>query len=140
LDLQYRIGSITKTLVAVGLMQLRDAGRLRLNDRLEDHLPGTPFGDRTLAQLLTHTAGLTAELPGSWWERSPGTDRDAMHAALTRDTVLDRPGRHFHYSNIAFAVLGEVLATHTGQRWDEAITERILQPLQMRRTTARPQR
>lgn len=139
LDLQYRIGSITKTFVAVGLMQLRDAGRLRLNDRLEDHLPGTPFGDRTLAQLLTHTAGITAELPGSWWERSPGADRDAMHAALTRDAVLDRPGRRFHYSNIAFAVLGEVLATHTGQRWDEAITERILQPLQMRRTTARPQ-
>lgn len=139
LDLQYRIASITKTFVAVALMQLRDAGQLRLTDSLAEHVPGTPFGDRTLAHLLTHTAGIAAEPPGSWWERSPGAEREALHAALARGTVLDRPGRGFHYSNIAFALLGDVITAVTGQTWDEVISQRILEPLQMRRTTTRPQ-
>lgn len=138
-DLQYRIGSITKTFVAVALMQLRDAGRLRLTDPLHTHLPGTPFGDRTLADLLTHTAGIAAEPPGPWWERSPGVDRETLHSALTEELVLDRPSRYVHYSNLAFGLLGEVLSRITGQAWDEVIATRILAPLGMRRTTTLPQ-
>lgn len=138
LDLQYRIGSITKSFIAVAVMQLRDAGALGLNDPLEEHVRGTPFGDRTIAQLLTHTAGLSAELPGPWWERSAGPDTSQLHAALADGTVLDRAGRHVHYSNIAFAVLGEVIARTAGRDWAEVVDEKILTPLQMSRTTALP--
>ncbi len=71
-DVQHRLGSITKTLTAVAVLRLRDAGRLGLDDPLEQHLPGTALGRATVAQLLSHTAGLSAESPGQWWERTPG--------------------------------------------------------------------
>lgn len=138
LDLQYRIGSITKTFVAVAVMRLRDDGRLRLTDPVDNHVPGTPFADRTVAELLTHTAGLSAELPGSWWERSPGPDRDGLHEAMGTGTVLDRQGRHVHYSNLGFAVLGQVVERLTGRGWAEVLTEEVLTPLGMGRTTALP--
>src|SRR4051812_44472102 len=69
---QYRLGSISKTVTAIVVMRLRDEGRLRLDDPLEQHLPGTPLGDRTLGQLLAHLAGASAESPGDWGERTPG--------------------------------------------------------------------
>lgn len=138
LHVQYRIGSITKTVVAVAVMRLRDAGRLRLTDPIGDHLPGTPFANRTIAELLTHTGGLSAELPGSWWERSPGPDRAGLHEAMRTGTVLERPGRHVHYSNLGFAVLGELVERLTDRPWDEVVTDEILTPLDMTRTTALP--
>lgn len=135
LDLQYRLGSITKTFVAVAVLRLRDAGRLRLADPVDVHVRGTPFAARTVAELLTHTGGIAAEPPGSWWERSPGPDREALHAAMSPETVLDRAGRHVHYSNLGFAVLGELVERVTGRAWHEVVTEEILTPLGMRRTT-----
>ncbi|WP_435202903.1 serine hydrolase domain-containing protein [Janibacter sp. GS2] len=138
LDVQYRIGSITKTVVAVAVMRLRDAGRLRLGDPIGEHVPDTPFADRTIAELLTHTAGLSAEPPGPWWERSPGPDRDGLHEAMRTGAVLDRAGRHVHYSNLGFAVLGQLVERLTGRGWVEVVSEEVLAPLQMRRTTALP--
>ena len=70
-DTQYRMGSITKTFVAVAVMRLRDAGRLDLLDRFEDHVPGSQLGGATIAQLLSHGAGVQAETNGPWWERTP---------------------------------------------------------------------
>lgn len=138
LDVQYRIGSITKTVVAVVVLRLRDAGRLRLTDPIGDHVPGTPFAGRTIAELLTHTGGISAEPPGSWWERSPGPDRAGLHEAMRTGTVLERPGRHVHYSNLGFAVLGELVERLTDRAWHDVVTDEILTPLGMTRTTAAP--
>src|SRR3954471_3669272 len=71
-DVQYRLGSISKTVTAVLVMRLRDEGRLSLDEPLERHPPGTPLGDRTEGQLHSHLAGASAESPGGWWERVPG--------------------------------------------------------------------
>src|SRR3954462_3102299 len=71
-DVQYRIGAISKTVTAVAVMRLRDEGRLRLDDPLEQHLPGTPLGERTVGQLLSHLSGATSESPGGWGGRVPG--------------------------------------------------------------------
>src|SRR3954467_5767388 len=71
-DVQYRLGSISKTVTAVAVLRLRDEGRLDLDDPLDRHVPGTPVGDRTVGQLLAHLGGAAAESPGGWWERTPG--------------------------------------------------------------------
>lgn len=139
LDLQYRIGSITKTFIAVAVMRLRDAGRLDLNDPIDTHVPGTPFGTATVAQLLSHTGGVSAELPGSWWERSKGLDTAQLHTAWEHGAVVDRPGNAFHYSNLGFAVLGELVSRAAGRDWDAVVTDDILTPLGMTRTSALPQ-
>lgn len=137
-DVQYRLGSITKTVTAVGIMRLREEGRLSLDDRLEQHLPGTPFGSRTVGQLLAHVAGVRAESPTEWWERSPGLDFDELLSRTSPDDVPHDAGRRFHYSNLGYGVLGEVLARLRGRSWAEVVRDEVLLPLGMTRTTTRP--
>lgn len=138
-DVQYRLGSITKSLTAVAVMQLRDAGLLDLDDHLEQHLSGTPFGDRTVGQLLAHGAGLRSESPGAWWERVPGAPWPEFAASLTADEVPHGAGRRFHYSNLGYGVLGELIAVLRGRSWAEVIQDDVLAPLGMTRTTTRPE-
>ena len=135
-DVQYRLGSISKTVTAVVVLRLRDEGRLHLDDHLEEHLPGTPLGDRTIGQLLSHLAGASAESPGGWWERTPGGSLDELGLG-ERDVVLGA-ARRFHYSNLGFGLLGEMVARMRGVSWDETVAREILRPLGMDRTTPRP--
>jgi CubicO group peptidase (beta-lactamase class C family) len=135
-DVQYRLGSISKTVTAVVVMRLRDEGRLGLDDPLERHLPGTPFGDRTVGQLLSHLAGASAESPGGWWERTPGGSLDEL--GLRRDDVVLGAARRFHYSNLGFGLLGELVARARGTSWDDAVAAEVLGPLGMTRTDPRP--
>jgi len=135
-DVQYRLGSISKTVTAVLVMRLRDEGRLSLDDPLERHLPGTPLGDRTVGQLLSHLAGASAESPGGWWERVPGGSLEDLGLG-DADVVLGA-ARRFHYSNLGFGVLGELAARMRGTSWDDAVRDEVLAPLGMTRTTPRP--
>jgi CubicO group peptidase (beta-lactamase class C family) len=135
-DVQYRLGSISKTVTAVAVMRLRDEGRLHLDDPLERHLPGTPLGDRTIGQLLSHLAGASAESPGGWWERTPGGSLDELPTSEA-DVVLGA-ARQFHYSNLGYGLLGELVAQARGTSWVDAVTAEVLAPLGMTRTTPRP--
>ena len=137
-DVQYRLGSITKTVTAVAVMRLREAGRLDLDDAVETHLPGTPFGNRTVGQLLAHVGGVRAESPTDWWERSPGLPFDELVAQSSPADVPHPAGRRFHYSNLGYGVLGELLARLHGRPWAEVVREQVLLPLGMTRTTPRP--
>jgi CubicO group peptidase (beta-lactamase class C family) len=142
LDTQYSIGSITKTFTAVLLLQLRDAGQLDLDDRLDRHLPGIAHGDVTLRRMLSHLSGLRREPPagpgGEIWETLQDPDRDEMLAGVARAGKVSEPGRRWHYSNLAFALLGEVVARGSGRPWEVTVRERLLEPLGMDRTTTEP--
>jgi CubicO group peptidase (beta-lactamase class C family) len=132
---QYRIGSITKTLTAVLVMQCRDDGLLTLDDPLGAHLPDAGYRDATVRELLSHTSGMQAEPAGPWWERSPGVPvPDLLAANDGRGRALE-PGRFFHYSNLGFALLGETVARLRGGSWWSLVQERLLRPLDMGRTT-----
>ncbi|MFF5056245.1 serine hydrolase domain-containing protein [Micromonospora sp. NPDC000663] len=135
LDLQYRIGSISKTMTATLIMQLRDAGRLTVDDPLEAHLPGTGVGTLTLRQLLGHASGMQREPEGEWWERTEGTDLDTLLAGVTADKIAYPPHAAYHYSNLAYGLLGGVLERLTGTPWIDLLDERILTPLGLHRTT-----
>jgi CubicO group peptidase (beta-lactamase class C family) len=137
-DRQYRLGSITKTMTAVLVLQQRDAGRLTLDDPLERHLPGTPVGELTLRQLLGHAGGLQREPDGRWWERTEGVELDSLLAGLTPDKIAFPPHHVYHYSNLAYGLLGGVLERVTGTPWAELLSDRLLAPLGMDRTTYHP--
>ncbi|MFE9258711.1 serine hydrolase domain-containing protein [Streptomyces sp. NPDC006879] len=137
-DVQYRIGSITKTFTAVLILRLRDEGLLSLEDALEKHLPGTGAGEVTIAQLLSHTAGLAAETPGEWWERSPGALRPELADVLGGEPFRHVPGRRFHYSNPGFTLLGSLVEAVRGCSWEQALRAEVLEPLGLRRTTVQP--
>jgi CubicO group peptidase (beta-lactamase class C family) len=135
-DVQYRLGSISKTVTAVLVMRLRDEGLLHLDDPLEKHLPGTPLGDRTVGQLLSHLAGASAESPGGWWERVPGGSLADLD--LGPEDVVLGAARRFHYSNLGFGLLGELVARLRGTSWEDAVATEVLAPLGMDRTSPRP--
>jgi CubicO group peptidase (beta-lactamase class C family) len=138
-DTQYRIGSITKTFVAVEVMRLRDEGAFALGDPVRSVLPDaadSSFAESTVAQLLSHTSGLPAETSGPWWERVEGGDWASLLAS--RPQLRFRPGARFHYSNVGYAVLGEIVARLRGAPWHEAVRTSLLVPLGMSRTTPRP--
>ncbi|WP_406387213.1 serine hydrolase domain-containing protein [Streptomyces sp. NBC_00211] len=138
-NVQYRIGSISKTFTAVVVMRLRDEGLLRLEDPLEQHLPGTGVGEVTIAQLLAHTGGLAAETPGEWWERTPGALRPELADVLGEEPYRFRPGRRHHYSNPGYTLLGSLVEAVRGKPWEEVLRAEVLEPLALDRTTAQPQ-
>ncbi|MEV5198009.1 serine hydrolase domain-containing protein [Streptomyces sp. NPDC053720] len=138
-DTQFRIGSLTKTFTAVLVLRLRDEGLLDLEDPLEKHLPGTGVGDVTIHQLLGHSAGLGAESPAPWWERTPGTLRPELADVLGEQTRMHSPGHRHHYSNPGYTLLGALVEKVRGASWAEVLRGEILEPLAMHRTGPQPQ-
>jgi CubicO group peptidase (beta-lactamase class C family) len=133
-DHQYRIASVTKTVTAVGLMQLRDEGKVDLDDPLDRHLTDAAQAP-TLRQLLSHLSGMQREVPGDVWETLEMPTREELLPRLAEADRPLAPGAYWHYSNLAFALLGEVVARVSGGTAEEYLTERVLGPLGMTRTT-----
>ncbi|WP_217197214.1 serine hydrolase domain-containing protein [Streptomyces buecherae] len=146
-DTQYRIGSITKSLVAVLVMRLRDEGLLDLADPIRAHLADRlaaegadpSVGDATIAQLLAHRSGLAAEAPGPWWERTPGDLRPELGDVFGEHPHRHPAGHTFHYSNPGYALLGALVQQLRGAPWDEVLRREVLVPLGMTRTSATPE-
>ncbi|MDQ0684954.1 CubicO group peptidase (beta-lactamase class C family) [Streptomyces achromogenes] len=137
-NVQYRIGSITKTFTAVLVLRLRDEGLLGLDDPLEKHLPGTGAGEATVAELLSHTAGLAAESPSPWWERTPGSLRPELADVLGDQGAPCAAGRRYHYSNVGYTLLGALVEKLRGVPWEEAVRCEVIEPLGLERTGVRP--
>jgi CubicO group peptidase (beta-lactamase class C family) len=133
-DHQYRIASITKTVTAVGIMRLRDEGRLSLDDRLDRHLGGAEH-DLTIRGLLSHLSGLQREVPGDVWETLEMPTREELLPRLAEAERLLAPGAYWHYSNLAYSLLGEVVARVSGRPAEEELSEQVLAPVGMSRTT-----
>ena len=137
---QYRVGSITKTMTAVAVLQLRDEGLLDLDDAIGRFVPESGYAALTVRSLLSHTSGMQSEPAGSWWERSPGVDFEALTAANDGSGAVADPGEYYHYSNLGFALLGEAVARLRGASWWEVVRDRLLGPLGMTRTSYHPRR
>jgi CubicO group peptidase (beta-lactamase class C family) len=138
LDTQYRIGSITKTFTSTAVMQLRDAGLVDLDDRLDEHLAELPSRSPTIRRLLAHVSGYQREVGEMWVTGEVPTIEDVLAAVETYEVVLPEARAH-HYSNLAYAFLGELVARRSGMRYEAYVDERILAPLRLVRTTWQPQ-
>jgi len=134
-DLQFRLGSITKSLTAALMLGLRDEGRLDLDDPVAVHLPGCDLPGVRVRELLGHASGMQREPDGLWWERHPVGSLPDLLAGVTAAKLAFGRYQRFHYSNLAYGLLGGVVAGLTGQSWSEAVTTRLLKPLGMDRTS-----
>jgi len=120
-------------------MQLRDEGAVALSDPLGKFLPGIAYADRTLESLLSHSSGMQSEPPGPWWERSPGVEFQELADAIDDSSAPFAPGETFHYTNLGYALLGEVVARLRDASWAECARTLVLEPLEMSRTTYSPE-
>jgi D-alanyl-D-alanine carboxypeptidase len=132
-DTLFEIGSIGKTFTAVAILQLVDEGRIDLHAPVDGYLPWftvpQPEGHSaiTIAQLLSHTAGIVAGIDG--------TPEAAFQVWSLRDLpTFSVPGERFHYSNVGYKALGLVLEAVEGRPYREVIRTRILEPLEMSAT------
>jgi len=132
-----RVASITKTFTATAIMQLRDDGRLGLDDELSTHIPefadvretGGRAQDVTLRRLLTHYSGLSAETSLLSWGAEEFPGRDAVIAALPSTEVVIPADSQWKYSNLAFGLLGEVVERLSGVPYVEYMRANVLGPL-----------
>ena len=142
-DTIYSICSISKLFTAVGVMQLRDEGRLRLDDPVADHLDWFNIENRhpdgeaiTVRGLLTHAAGLPRESDFPYWTDPdfPFPTREQIRRRLGEQATLYPAARYFQYSNLGLALAGEVIVAATEQPYDDYIRRQLLAPLGMANT------
>ena len=130
-DTTFQIGSIGKSMTALALMQLVQAGRLDLDAPLSTHLPWFAMPSRhgpiALKHMLSHTAGLPAGTDFTPAARYEGY-------ALREAEAAWEPGSRFHYSNTGYKLLGWLLEDVTGLPYGEVIRRRVLEPLGMAAT------
>jgi CubicO group peptidase (beta-lactamase class C family) len=129
----YRIGSITKTFTAVCILQLRDSLVLDLADPLRTHIPEAPAGP-TVGDALSHLSGLQREPTGEIWETLRPPSREELLGGLEDAERVLRPGEAWHYSNLAFGLLGEVVARRSDGGYEAALRSRVLDPLGLAHT------
>ncbi len=138
----FRIASMSKSFAAVAILQLRDEGRLALDDPAEKHVPELaglryPTADSpkiTIRHLLTHSEGFPEDNP--WGDQQLAVTDDEM-AAMMRSGIpfSTAPGTTYEYSNYGFAILGRIVANVSGMPYSRYLTERVLRPLGMNVTT-----
>ena len=122
----FQIGSISKSFVALIFLQLRDEGKADLNRPVLEYLPwlpvSMPYGPITAHHLLTHTSGL------------PDASGIFQSDPAARHVQGFAPGDHFHYSNLGFSILGELIQKLDGRLWYQALQARLLTPMGMTAT------
>jgi CubicO group peptidase (beta-lactamase class C family) len=137
-DTQYAVASITKTFTAAAMMQLRDEGKLDLDDALSRHLPDVAHSTPTLRRMLSHLSGLQREPPGEVWETLEFPGEEELLARLPEAEQVLGGGTAWHYSNLAYALLGHVVTHVSGRPFRDYVQERLLTPLGLGRTSWGP--
>ncbi len=139
-DTVFEIGSITKVLTALMLVDMAARGEVALDDPVAKYLPpsvtlherGRPI---TLLDLATYTSGLP-NMPGNigpnWWTNpNPFAEytTDKLYAFLTGYAPTYEPGAHYQYANLGFGLLGLALSRRAGTSYEELLIERVCNPL-----------
>lgn len=136
----YSICSISKLFTSIGVMQQRDAGKLRLDDAVSDVLPwydleqAYPGGPPVRVEgILTHSSGLPRESAQPYWTgpEFPFPTREEIIDGLSDQETLYPGERYFQYSNLGMALAGQIVEEASGMTYDDYIRAEILDPLGM---------
>jgi len=141
----FRIASITKTFTCTAIMQLRDQGKLRIDDPVSKYLPWFKYKNRfpqgpevTLRMVMTHTSGLPGESAFPYWTDHKFPTREQIVEALKNQESIFEADTRFRYSNLALAILGEVVASVSGEAYDRYIQKHMFDPLGMNSSSVFP--
>lgn len=135
---KFRMASHTKLFTATAIMQLRDAGKLRLDDPVSKHLPWfrvKPANEDdppiTIEHLLTHSSGLPREAAAEYWTTFEFPSAEEVRKLVNTQTAAYAPETRWKYSNLAFALAGMIVEKLSGESWAEYVRRHILDPLEM---------
>jgi CubicO group peptidase (beta-lactamase class C family) len=134
---KFRIASNSKLFTAIAIMQLREEGKLRLDDPVVKYLPwfkAKPAGDDdgavTIEQLLSHSSGLQREAGDHWVSFDFPTSQQLQRLYAERQAAF-APAVRWKYSNLGFAVAGMIVEKVSGEKWADYVNQNIFKPLGM---------
>ena len=134
---KFRMASHSKLFTATAIMQLREQGKLRLDDPVSQHLswftvkPADPDDPPiTIEELLTHSSGLQREA-GAHWTTFNFPTSDELRALMANRQAAYSPETRWKYSNLAYSVAGMVIEAVSGRKWADYVQQHIYQPLGM---------
>ena len=134
---QFRMASHSKLFTATSIMQLREQGKLRLDDPVSKHLAwftlkpaGDDDGEVTIEQLLTHASGLPREA-GDHWSTNEFPTGVEVKALMSNRQAAFAPATRWKYSNLAYTIAGMVVEAVSGERWADYVQRHIYGPLGM---------
>lgn len=137
-DDQFQLGSLTKQFTAAAILTLSEKGKLSLEDSLEKYIPGVKRRQRriTIAQLLSHTAGLNdyfayRKITRNW--HNPASVKDVIKA-VQRVSSFSAPGEAHRYSNVGYLYLGRIIEIVSGKSYAAYLEEKFFIPLKLTNT------
>lgn len=143
----YRIASISKVFTATALLQLRDGGKLQLDDPVSKYLPWFRLQNKypdspviTIRHLITHTSGMPRELSATYWNDMSFPNREEMVRMLEKEEPIFPSETEYKYSNLALGIAGEVVEKASGEPYPQYVDRHILTPLGMTSTRVLPAR
>ncbi|WP_281256812.1 serine hydrolase domain-containing protein [Blastococcus aggregatus] len=138
----FHVASHSKTFTATAVLQLVEAGRMRLDDPIGSHVPeleaaGSPIARATVRELLGHQSGVTRDgAHADFWQLEtsfPGRERLIAEAG---NGVVHGRNEHFKYSNVGYGLIGLAIEAVTGEPFAEHVQHAVLGPLGLTRTGA----
>jgi len=127
--------SMSKTITAVAVLQLVEAGKVGLDDPAQQYVDSFPYGQSvTVRQLIAHTSGIPNPIPLRWVH--PAADHESFDEKATLEAILRKhprlsfePGTKYGYSNIGYWLLGRIVERTSGEPFPAYVREHILRPL-----------
>ncbi len=137
LDTRFRMASHSKLFTATAIMQLREQGKLRLDDPVTEYLPWFTFRHVapddppvTIENLLTHSSGLPREASSHWSDLDFPTEAELKDLMPQRQAAFS-PEVRWKYSNLAYTIAGMVVEQVSGMKWADYVQKNIFDPLGM---------
>lgn len=134
---KFQIGSLTKQFTASAIMQLVEAGKLKLTNTIGTYFPGFPKGDSiTIHMLLNHTSGIRnyTDIPEFWRIAATPIEKDSMIALIKRQPLDFSPGSKWNYSNSGYFLLGDIIEKTTGQSYSDYVLNKVIKKAGLKNT------
>lgn len=140
---EFELASIAKTFTGVAVMQLAEAGKLKLTDDVKNFFPNFPYDGITVEMLLSHRSGMMnyVYFIDDIWRKEKRNRRKGLTNQEVLDIIAERkpkpyakPNNRFHYNNSNFMVLGGIIEKVTGQRYSKYMMDHIFKPAGMKHT------
>lgn len=138
-DAQFRVASMSKMFTAVAILQLQEKEKLRLDDKVSDHLSWfrgkskqTDLKNVTIRQLLSHNAGIWRDGQAKQWLNDKFPTK--LDGTISAKSIVFENGTTFKYSNHGYSILGSLIEQLTGKSYSEYVTDEITSPLKLKNT------
>lgn len=140
---EFEVASITKTFTGVAILQLVEAGKLKLTDNVKKFYPNFPYDNITIKLLLTHRSGMMnyVYFIDDIWRKEKRNQKKGITNQEVLNVIAERkprpytkPDHVFHYNNSNYMVLGAIIEKVTGKTYAEYMMEHIFKPAGMKNT------